>query len=189
MHLLKYSLLSPMAILLVVSASAVDLDLARFATAKQNQLRDYAQTVTNKVPSIVWSLFDAVRVDDWETATNLAARIDRASGRYTNSTPDQSISPALHTLIWPPIQEMIGAYEQFHNWDNHWLHRFGREIINSIPRGSIYFGGTDPGRFIVTALCESHREGKPFFTLTQNQLVDGTYLAYLRKMYGRSLYI
>src|SRR5436309_14532259 len=80
------------------SASAVDLDLARFATAKQNQLRDYAQTVTNKVPSMVWSFFDAVRVDDWETATNLAARIDRASGRYTNSAPDQSISPVLHTL-------------------------------------------------------------------------------------------
>ena len=100
------------------SALAVDLDLARFATAKQNQLREYASTVTNKVPSIVWSFFDAVRVDDWETATNLAARIDRASGRYTNSMPDQSISPALHTLIWPPIQEMIGAYEQFHNWDN-----------------------------------------------------------------------
>src|SRR5205807_532054 len=67
--------------------------------------------------------------------------------------------------------------------------RFGREIIDSIPRGSIYFGGTDPGRFIISALSESHREGRPFFTLTQNQLADQTYLEYLRDMYGQKLQI
>jgi hypothetical protein len=170
-------------------AGAVDADLGRFATAKQNQVREYAATITNKIPSIVWSLFDAVRVDDWETATNLGARLSKASGRYTTSVTNESLSPALWTLIWPPISEMIGTYDQFHNWDNKWLHRFGREIIDSIPKGSIYFGGTDPGRFIISALSESHAEGKPFFTLTQNQLADQTYLEYLRKMYGNKLYI
>lgn len=168
---------------------AVDTDLGRFATAKQNQVREYAGTLTNKVPSIVWSLFDAVRVDDWETATNLGARLSKASGRYTNSVTDESMSPALRTLIWPPISEMIGTYDQFHDWDNKWLHRFGREIIDSIPKGSVYFGGTDPGRFIISALSESHSEGKPFFTLTQNQLADQAYLEYLRKMYGNKIYI
>ena len=47
---------------------------------------------------------------------------------------------------------------------------FGNDIIQSIPDGSIYFGGTDPGRFVVTALMESHADGKPFFTLSQNPL-------------------
>ena len=89
-------------------ASAIDPDLGRFATAKEAQVREYSQGLTNKVPSIVWGLFDAVRVDDWETATNLAARIDKASGRYTNSATDQTMSPALLTVIWAPISEMIG---------------------------------------------------------------------------------
>lgn len=93
---------------------AVDLDLARFATAKQNQIREDAQKITNRVPSIVWSFFDAVRVDDWETATNLANHIQQASGRYAYSTTNESISPALNTLIWPSISEMIGTYDQFH---------------------------------------------------------------------------
>ena len=170
-------------------AGAVDLDLARFATAKQAQVREYAKDVNNKVPSTVWSLFDAVRVDDWETATNLAARLEKASGRYADSATDEAMSPALRTVIWPPISEMIGAFDEFHNWDNKWLHRFGREILDSIPRGSVYFGGTDAGRFIISALSDSQREGKPFFTLTQNQLVDQPYLDYLRKMYGDRLYI
>src|SRR5713226_3617564 len=178
-----------LAFLCFTMAAAVDPDLARFATAKQNQVRDYAQTLTNPVPSTVWSLFDAVRVDDWKTATNLAARLFKASGRYSEMGTSDQDSPALRTFIWPPIQEIIGTYEQFHDFDNRWLHRFGREIIDSIPQGSIYFGGTDPGRFVVSALSESHREGKPFFTLTQNALADGIYLEYLQKMYGDKLYI
>ena len=32
-------------------------------------------------------------------------------------------------------------------------------------------------------------DGKPFFTLTQNALADGTYLNYLRSMYGKKIYI
>jgi hypothetical protein len=173
----------------VSTAQAIDRDLARFASAKQAQVRDYAQTLTNKVPAAVWSLFDAVRVDDWETATNLAARLEKASGRYADSVTNATISPALHSLIWPPISEMIGAYDQFHTWDPKCLQRFGQGIIESIPRGSVYFGGTDPGRFVISAMSESHREGKPFFTLTQNQLADLSYLEYLRKMYGDRLKI
>jgi hypothetical protein len=167
---------------------AVDPDLARFASAKQNQIREYEKELTNKVPSMVWSLFEAVRVDDWETATNLEARLNRASGRFPDNT-DRAPAPALKTLVWPCISEVIGAYEDFHLWNNKLLHRFGGEIISSIPKESIYFGGTDPGRFLISALSESHREGKPFFTITQNQLADGTYLAYLRKMYGNRIYI
>src|SRR5439155_14317471 len=63
------------------------------------------------------------------------------------------------------------------------------DIIGSIPPGSIYFGGTDPGRFVITALCRSQVNGDPFFTLTQNALADRGYLHYLRNMYGTRIYI
>ncbi len=171
------------------NTGATDLDLARFATAKAHEIREFADTTTNKVPALVWSFFDAVRVDDWETATNLADRLSLASGRYVKSATNETLSPALRTVIWPPISEMIGTYEQFHNWDTKWLHRFGREIIESIPRDGIYFGGTDPGRFIITALAESRREEKPFFILTQNQLVDESYLARQRRLYSKQLHL
>jgi hypothetical protein len=173
---------------LPLAATALDRDLARFVTTKETQARKFAESQTNKVPSITWSFFDAVRVDDWETATNLAARLHHASGRYLGFRPD-SVSASLQTPIWQTISETLGAYELFHDWDNKWLHRFGREIIESIPKGSIYFGGTDPGRFVISALSESHVEGRPFFTVTQNQLADSTYLDYLRQMYGGKIAI
>jgi len=178
--------------LLVVSTAnveALDVEMARFAGAKRIQARELAETLTNKPPSIVWSFFDAVLVDDWETATNLSARLNQASGRFSGQQADTPEAAALRSPLWQPITETSGAYEQFHDWNNKWLHRFGREIIESVPKGSIFFGGTDPGRFLISALSESHHEGKPFFTLTQNQLADATYLDYLRAMYGKKLYI
>jgi tetratricopeptide (TPR) repeat protein len=172
--------------LILTNAAAIEPDLARFVGSKQTQMRDLAGT--NKIPAIVQSYFDSIRVDDWETATNLARQIFRASGLYSTSNKEY-VLPALQTPMWPPIAESISAYEQFHIWDNKLLRRFGSNIISSIPAGSVFFGGTDPGRFIISALSDSHREGRPFFTITQNQLVDVNYIEYLRSMYGRSLYI
>ena len=189
MKLLPLLLLASLLNLLTVPARAIDQDLGRFMIAKQQQIRDLAETLTNKVPAIVWRFYDAVRVDDWETATNLALRINQASHRYSQSTNDDAMTPALGTVLWPPISESYGTYEQFHDWNNRWLHRYGSEIIKSIPPGSIYFGGTDPGRFVISALCESQVAGKPFYTLTQNQLADLTYLEYLRAMYGKKIHI
>ena len=87
----------------------MDPDLGSFLISKQQQIRDFAETITNKVPPVVWRFFDAVRVDDWETATNLAARINLASHRYSLSTNEDTMTPALGTLIWPPISESFGA--------------------------------------------------------------------------------
>ncbi len=189
LKLRKLFFLCLLAVLSTGVARAIDPDLARFATAKRHQVEDLAQTLNIKVPTMVGSFFDAVRVDDWETATNLSDRLNKASRRYADAMNDESMSPALTTILWAPISEVIGAYQQFHDWDNKWLHRFGREIMDSIPRGSIYFGGTDAGRFIISALSESQSEGKPFFTLTQNQLADQKYLEYLRNIYGAKIYI
>jgi hypothetical protein len=87
------------------------------------------------------------------------------------------------------VKEMIGTYDAFGDGDAKYSALYGNEIIQSIPPGSIYFGGTDPGRFIITAMQKSQVNGDPFFTLTQNALADGTYLDYLRAMYGDKIYV
>jgi hypothetical protein len=182
-RLAKAALLLTLTFGFIRSASAMDPDFARFVGEKTRQIREFEKTSNVKVPSVVWSYFDALRVDDWQTATNLANRIDEL-GRQMGTN---EISPALQGPVWQPIGETIGVYDQFHETDNRWLHRFGSNIISSIPKGSVYFGGTDPGRYIISALCESQTEGQPFFTLTQNQLIDGRYARYIRLIYGSKL--
>ncbi len=94
-----------------------------------------------------------------------------------------------HGMWLQPVRETYGAVEQLVAGSEKYATTFGNDIIQSIPPGSIYFGGTDPGRFIVTMMEKSQVNADPFFTLTQNALADGTYLEYLRSMYGGKIYI
>ena len=94
----------------------------------------------------------------------------------------------LQGVQWQAVKEVWGAFTAFAWGDEKYCIAFGRDIIESIPPGSIYFGGTDPGRFLVTALCKSQVNADPFYILTQNALADGGYLAYLRGMYGDKIY-
>jgi hypothetical protein len=194
-------------------ASKFDPDMARFAAAKRAQAMEFARIETNPVPAEVWKFFDAVQKNRLPAATNRFEQLRQESHRYRSyqQPPPTGVwsatwrffeditglaarrrnppPSALDGPLWGPIHETLGAVEVFLDWDAALLHRYGRDIIGSIPTNSIYFGGTDPGRFVITALSESHQDGKPFFVLTQNALADGIYLEYLRRMYGSKIYI
>ena len=92
-------------------------------------------------------------------------------------------------FVWAPTMEVFGAMEAVDMWHAKYLRMYMEDIIESIPKGSIYFGGTDPGRFAITLGSNSHEKADPFFTITQNAFADGTYLQYLRELYGKRIYI
>jgi tetratricopeptide (TPR) repeat protein len=94
----------------------------------------------------------------------------------------------LRPAYWQPVLELDLAYNQAINCDPKYTALLADGIINSIPAGSIYFGGTDAGRGVPTAFCKSSIEGDPFFSLTQNAVTDSGYLNYLHAMYGGKIY-
>ena len=77
-----------------------------------------------------------------------------------------------------PLMEALGVVELHREMNPKFLKFFGQEVISSVPSKSIYFGGSDAGRFLPTLFSQSQVEGRPFFTITQNQLADGTYLTH-----------
>ena len=158
-----------------------DERLRAFFAAKAAQARQLS--AGEPVAPEVWPYFDAGRKGDWNTATNLWLAMRQRAHQYEGTTPDATLDK-----VWSPILETDLAFEQFANWKEKYVLGYGNDIIASIPHGSIYFGGTDPGRGVITAMSEAHADGKPFFTITQNALADGTYLEYLRAMYGGSLH-
>jgi hypothetical protein len=83
--------------------------------------------------------------------------------------------PSLRGSWWSATLDAYGVFTAFPPGDKYAI-AFGQDIIQSIPDGAIYFGGTDPARFVVNALMASHAAGKPFFALSQNPLGDATYL-------------
>jgi hypothetical protein len=127
------------------------------------------------------SFFEAAERSDWPALFDATATMHR----LMREGQSRSAPWAVYPVEWAVVNEVGAALEDFAAGAEEYAIAFARAIINSIPPGSIYFGGTDPGRFLVTALSRSHRHGYPFFTITQNALADHrSYLRYLRGMYG-----
>ncbi len=54
---------------------------------------------------------------------------------------------------------------------------------------AIFFGGTDPGRFVPTYMIYSAKVRDDVYLITQNALADRTYMNTMRDMYGDQIYI
>ena len=160
--------------------------LEAFAQAKEKQSEELAAKAGQKISPEFRRFFDAAIQGDWRTVTNRFEYYKKHHPQYEKGTNAEVAN--LSTAYWGPVLELCLAYDHVANCDPKYTAILADGIINSIPAGSIYFGGTDPGRGVPTAFCKSHADADPFFTLTQNALADGTYLEYLRAMYGGKIY-
>jgi hypothetical protein len=155
--------------------------LKSFVAEKEAQ----ANAATNKMPSEFKTFFNAARKGDWLTVSNAFEKFRKHSHDFDHPSPNDE---RLQGVQWQAVKEVWGGFCAFGEGDEKYCADFGNDIIQSITPGSIYFGGTDPGRFLVTAMCKSQVNADPFFVLTQNGLADGTYLQYLRSMYAGKIY-
>ena len=159
----------------------VAAQLKSFVAEKEAQ----ANAATNQMPSEFKSFFNAAAKGDWLTVSNTFLEFRKHAGQYDHSGKTDE---RLRGTAWQAVLETWGALDAFGEGDEKYSAAYGNDIIDSIPPGSIYFGGTDSGRFLVTAMCKSQVNADPFFVLTQNALADSTYLEYLRGMYGTKIY-
>lgn len=164
--------------------SIVSAQIKRFVAEKVAQARA-ARSDPKEAPAEFKSVLVAAEKGDWPTLRDIFAKWREAAQRWEETR----WVCLLHPVEFAVALEIESAIEQFAAGVEEYAAAFGRDVIASIPPGSIYFGGTDPGRGVITALCESHVHANPFFTLTQNAMIDGGYLHYLRSMYGSRIYI
>ncbi len=54
---------------------------------------------------------------------------------------------------------------------------------------AVFFGGTDPGRFVPTYMIYSAHVRSDVFLITQNALADNTYMNTMRDLYGNDMWI
>jgi beta-lactamase regulating signal transducer with metallopeptidase domain len=165
--------------------SDVANQLKRFVAEKEAQAIAGAKAEGKEMLPEFKSLFVAAGKGDWMSISNIWENLRARAPQYEGSGPKDM---QLHGTAWSTVLETWGAFGNIVMGGEN-LVTFGKDAVESIPSGSVYFGGTDPGRCVITALQKSHVNGDPFFTLTQNALADGSYLQYLRAMYGGKIYI
>jgi len=163
------------------------VQLRSFSAAKLKQSQELASTAGEHISPEFQRFFDAAITGDSQTVTNMYEDFKRRHPQYSKGAKDGD--PSLSTAYWSPVLEICLAYDQVVRCDPKYTALLADGIIGSLPPGSIYFGGTDPGRGIPTAFSRSQIDGDPFFTLTQNALADETYLEYLKQTYGEKIYI
>ncbi|MCX6898148.1 MAG: tetratricopeptide repeat protein [Verrucomicrobia bacterium] len=149
---------------------------------KRKQTADIGSKLGLQIAPEIGKFFAAAEQGDWNSVSNLYTNLRARTGMDQGTARD----PAFASQLFQPVLETFGAYEAFVRWDRALLRKFGEDILRSIPDGSIYFGGTDPGRFVITALKEV--AGRPkIFVITQNGLADESYRFFLRFVCGNQI--
>ena len=171
---------------LVLSAAAgpdFGQTVRNFSANRHKLIQDLAARLNLPLPPEAEAFFQAAMAGDWTAASNQLARMQAQD-------PCQARQPALMNELWAPIHETWGLYEVWSGLkeDSELMAMFTGPILDSMPAGSIYFGGTDAGRFAITA-ANALRDPPPVFCLTQNALADNAYLAYLRATCGDRIWL
>jgi tetratricopeptide (TPR) repeat protein len=117
--------------------------------------------------------------------------------------------PVYRNYTDPTIERIVGGAEQnlhdygwqFGNYQLRGADAIREEIKPSeepLPNPSyppemgnnaVFFGGTDPGRFVPTYMIYSAVVRPDVFLITQNALADNTYMSVMRDLYGDSIWI
>jgi len=170
-----------------LETSVVSRELKRFIAEKCAQVRAETRAPGHEMIPESKALFTAAEGGDWRGVVEALDLMRQCAREPQENLPKTRV---VYPVEWAAVNEIGAALSEFGSGIEKYAVAFARDIITSIPPGSIYFGGTDPGRFLVTALSRSHVNGDPFFTLTQNALADRrSYLRYVRGMYGARIYI
>lgn len=164
---------------------ALPPEVLKFCADKRSQVKNLAQKLKLELPQSVEDCFSSVKSGDWVQAVDLA----KEARAFVNSSSKDPVQRELDATLSAALLEVQLAIELFTEGSPKHSLACGTEMVKSISKGAIYFGGTDAGRGLPTTLCASHEKGEPFFTLTQNALAADTYLAYLRTMYGSKIAI
>jgi hypothetical protein len=162
------------------ASGARDPRLQTFARQKRQQTEELAAKLHCDVSPKVRGFFQATEAGDWDAIARYQAVYRRSE------TSHGGAFLGLQNAMFTPVQDALGAYWSFSYWDDTVLQKFADGILQSTTPGSIYFGGTDPGRFIITAVRDT-AQSPDIFILTQNGLAESRYMDYLRLTYGDRL--
>jgi len=94
------------------------------------------------------------------------------------------------------LQGVDGIKEDFGYWypnEDEFKEQWGAYPTPDYPppmtEGAIFYGGTDPGRFVPTYMIYSADVRPDVYLITQNALADNTFMNITRDLYGNTIYI
>ena len=87
------------------------------------------------------------------------------------------------------IEEDLRAYYSPEEFEKIWAAYPTPGYPQPMGTNAIFFGGTDPGRFVPTYMIYSAHVRSDVYLITQNALADSTYMEVMRDLYGDQIWI
>lgn len=93
------------------------------------------------------------------------------------------------------LQGVLGIEEDLRAWyapaefEKVWAEYPNKNYPEPMGPNAIFFGGTDPGRFVPTYMIYSAKVRQDVYLITQNALADNTYMNVMRDLYGDQIWI
>lgn len=94
------------------------------------------------------------------------------------------------------LQGVDGIKEDMRYWypdeaefEKQWAAYPNKNYPEPMGTNAIFFGGTDPGRFVPTYMIYSGKVRQDVYLITQNALADNTYMNVMRDLYGDQIWI
>src|SRR5262245_50647917 len=157
--------------------STVSQHLRQFVAKKQAEALAAARSQGDPMPPEYQKFFAAAARGNWRAASNIVNDPNTDGMHGFVSNPGNA--PALETYY---LLEAFALGEENH------VIAFGKDIIESIPQGSVFFVGTYPTRSVIAGMYQSDVNADSIFTLAHHSL-GRDYLADARSMYDGSIYL
>ncbi len=87
------------------------------------------------------------------------------------------------------IEEDLRAWYSPEEFEKIWADYPNKNYPEPMGTNAIFFGGTDPGRFVPTYMIYSAHVRPDVYLITQNALADNTYMSVMRDLYGDQIWI
>ena len=87
------------------------------------------------------------------------------------------------------IEEDLRAWYSPAAFEKIWAEYPNKDYPEPMGPNAIFFGGTDPGRFVPTYMIYSAKVRQDVYLITQNALADNTYMNVMRDLYGDQIWI
>lgn len=104
-----------------------------------------------------------------------------------------------HTYGWQfgnwQLEGVRGIESDFRHWlepaefDEFWAKYPTPGYPSPMETNAVFYGGTDPGRFVPTYMIYSAKVRSDVYLITQNALADNTYMSVMRDLYGDMIWI
>ncbi|WP_372806184.1 protein O-mannosyl-transferase family [Pontiella sp.] len=86
-------------------------------------------------------------------------------------------------------EDMRYWYPDDEEFEKQWAAYPCKDYPEPMGTNAIFFGGTDPGRFVPTYMIYSAHVRPDVYLITQNALADNTYMNVMRDLYGDQIWI